>query len=310
MTKLDHKNEESMNKEAYYLPHHPVEKRDSLTTKVRVVFDGSCKTSSKTSLNDLLMVGPCIQEDLFNIIVRFRIYQVVITADIAMMYRQILVDERDRHLQRIVWRKNDTEELSTYTLNTITYGTSTAPFLATRCLKELALVEGNSYPKAKEVLEKDFYMDDVLTGTRTKEQAIQLTHELTQLLEKGKFNLRKWRSNCIEVLQDLSQDQSDDLLLLTRQEPLKRLGLYWNSQQDYIQYCVKTSHLAVINKRSILSQIAQIFDPLGLIGPILTTAKCIMQELWQLQIGWDESLPQSTYTTWINFYENLYHINR
>lgn len=82
----------------FYLPHHPVEKRDSLTTKVRVVFDGSCKTTSKASLNDLLMVGPCIQEDLFNIIFRFRIHQVVLTADVAMMYRQILVDERDRQL--------------------------------------------------------------------------------------------------------------------------------------------------------------------------------------------------------------------
>lgn len=310
MTKLEYRNGESINKEVFYLPHHPVEKKDSLTTKVRVVFDGSCKTTSKASLNDLLMVGPCIQEDLFNIIVRFRIHQVVLTADIAMMYRQVLVDERDRHLQRIVWRKHDTEEISTYTLNTITYGTSTAPFLATRCLKELAVLEGNSYPKAREVLERDFYMDDVLTGTSTDEQAIKLRQELTLLLEKGKFSLRKWRSNSIQVQQDLEQNQSDGLLLLTKQEPLKTLGLYWDAQQDHIQYCVRITHQAGINKRSILSQIAQIFDPLGLIGPILTNAKYIMQQLWQLQIGWDESLPQSIYTTWIDYYEDLHHINR
>jgi len=75
----------------YYLPHHPVIRDSSTTTKTRVVFDGSAKSSSGLSLNDLLHVGPTVQPDLYSIVLRFRTHQVCFTADIAMMYRQILI---------------------------------------------------------------------------------------------------------------------------------------------------------------------------------------------------------------------------
>ncbi|XP_018301273.1 uncharacterized protein, partial [Mycetomoellerius zeteki] len=70
-----------------YLPHHAVFKETSATTKTRVVFDASCKTDSGKCLNDMLLVGPTIQQDLFAILARFRTFAVAITADITKMYR-------------------------------------------------------------------------------------------------------------------------------------------------------------------------------------------------------------------------------
>lgn len=67
----------------YYLPHHCVMKPDSTSTKLRVVFDDSCKTSSGKSLNDILHIGPTIQSDLFSILLRFRSWLYVVTADIS-----------------------------------------------------------------------------------------------------------------------------------------------------------------------------------------------------------------------------------
>lgn len=86
----------------YYLPHHAVFKDTSTTTKLRVVFDASCKGTSGLSLNDTLL-GPTIQQDLFSILTRFRTFQYAMTADITKMYRQILIDESQRSLQRVFW---------------------------------------------------------------------------------------------------------------------------------------------------------------------------------------------------------------
>jgi len=89
----------------YYLPHHAVFKETSTTTKLRVVFDASCKSTSELSLNDTLLVGRTIQQDLFSILIRFRTFQYAMTADITKMYRQILIDESQRSLQRVFWRE-------------------------------------------------------------------------------------------------------------------------------------------------------------------------------------------------------------
>ncbi|XP_072398214.1 uncharacterized protein [Diabrotica undecimpunctata] len=81
----------------YYLPHHAVVKQGSATTKFRVVFDGSATTDTGISLNESLMVGPKLQDNLLNILLRFRRHNIVIGADIAKMQRCILV-KRSREI--------------------------------------------------------------------------------------------------------------------------------------------------------------------------------------------------------------------
>lgn len=90
-----------------YLPHHCVFKPSSETTKLRVVFDASAKTDSGYSLNDILRVGPVIQDDLFAILIHFRLHKYVFTTDVKKMYRQILVDPSQTRYQRILWRHQD-----------------------------------------------------------------------------------------------------------------------------------------------------------------------------------------------------------
>ena len=90
-------NEDSSSaEERYYLPHHAVFKSSSSTTRTRVVFDGSCRSSNGLSLNDTLLVGPTVQQDLCSIVFRFRTYQIAFTADIAKMYRQVRILEDDK----------------------------------------------------------------------------------------------------------------------------------------------------------------------------------------------------------------------
>ena len=116
------------------------------------------------------------------------------------MYRQINVDRRDTHLQRILWRNTPEESIKTYELTTVTYGTAAAPFLATRTLHQLALDERKQFPIAADIIINDFYVDDVITGADTLEELNAIKQQLVSLLALGGFNLHKWSSNCENFL--------------------------------------------------------------------------------------------------------------
>ena len=75
----------------YFIPHHCVFKLYSTSTKLRVVFDVSCPSSSQKSLNDI-MIGPTIQDELYKILLRFRLHRYALTAYIVKIYRQVLID--------------------------------------------------------------------------------------------------------------------------------------------------------------------------------------------------------------------------
>ena len=199
MTKITH-NRPSNN--CYYLPHHGVIKESSNTTKLRVVFDGSAISTTGVSLNDTLHTGPKLQEDLVEILLRFRSHQYVLMGDIEKMYRQILIRPEDRKYQLILWH-NSNGEVETYQLNTVTFGLSAAPYLALRCLKQLAEDEGHRFPWASSVVQRDFYVDDALTGADTKEELISVRHELTDLLRSAGLNIREWASNCSGTRQQI-----------------------------------------------------------------------------------------------------------
>lgn len=222
----------------FYLPHHPVVKEASSTTKLRVVFDASASTSTGSSLNDNLLVGPTLQEDLFSILIRFRCHKFVLTADIEKMYRQIWVDPKQRDLLRILWREHESQHLRIYKLKTVTYGTACAPYLAVKTLQTLAQREKSAYPKAARVTMRDFYVDDLLTGADSLEAAKSLRDQLIQMLNTGGFNLRQWNSNSNHLLDDLSSKMTENKLqpFPSDSNHSKALGITWDSCQDQINF--------------------------------------------------------------------------
>ncbi|GFT43605.1 integrase catalytic domain-containing protein [Trichonephila clavipes] len=143
-------------------------------------------------------------------------------------------------LQRILWKKGIGEPVKTYELTTVTYGTVSAPYLATRTLKQLAMDEANNFPLAAPVVLSDCYMDDILSGSE-----------------------------------------------------------YRREQQRPTSF----------TKRLVLSTISRIFDPLGLLGPIITWAKIFMQRLWLLELGWSDELPFKEEKEWRRFIDSLEAVN-
>lgn len=94
-------------------------------------------------------------------------------------------------------------------------------------------------------------------------------------------------------------------------QTIKTLGVIWNPMSDQFSFSIAQlqNDENVQTKRSVLSHIAKLFDPLGLLGPVILIAKMLMQDLWRLQLEWDEPLPQTELETWNRFVSELLTIN-
>lgn len=294
--------------ESVYLPHHAVIRNDKTTTKVRVVFDASCKGINGVSLNDTLMVGPTLQDDLRHIIMRWRMHPICLSADIVKMYRQIRVNTEDADFQRLVWRDDPESEIKEYKLMRVTFGTACAPYLAVKTLQQLACDEGKAYPNISEKIKKDFYVDDLLTGCQTVEEGKVIYKDIKKLLSKGGFELQKWISNNKELTAILAEGKENkrEGLDIKMDEIVKILGISWNRDSDSFNYSTRfPSQTEPFTKRRVISDISRLFDPLGWVAPCIVLAKMMIQKLWLAGIGWDDELPDELLSEWITYRENL-----
>ncbi|XP_055542562.1 uncharacterized protein LOC129728169 [Wyeomyia smithii] len=274
----------------WYLPHHAVLKPSNTTTKCRVVFDASAKVSGR-SLNDVLKVGAINQSDLQSIVLRFREPCYVLSADITKMYRQIIVDECHTPLQRVFWRIDPSCRLRVLELTTVTYGTASAPFLATRALLKLAIDERAKYPMAADIIEKDCYVDNALFGFNDLSTASAAQEQLVQLLSAGGFHLHKWSSNSPKLLEKIPQCDREELVCIGAEEAIKTLGLMWNPASDELIFSSAPSDdKKTPTKRHLLSVIAHMYDPLGLVAPVIVIGKLLMHRIWKAKLNWDESI--------------------
>lgn len=305
---LQHMTECSIDsKLAYFIPHHGVLREASITTKLRVVFNASSVTTSGISSNNLQMVGPVVQDDLMSILLRFRKHKYIISADVEKMYRQVIVHPDDRYLQRILWRENTSDPIKPYELNTVTYGTASAPFLATRCLKQIGL-ECRDETIANIIIH-DFYVDDLLTGGDSKDDVLDIRKKITAELASAQMPLRKWKSNNKQIISDQATSLSVNLNI-GGTEPSKTLGLNWLTDSDELCFSINSTPISNnVTKREVLSITSQIFDPLGILAPCVIPMKVIMQKLWLHKLSWDDCLPADIAKTWKDIVERLFILN-
>ncbi|XP_053614051.1 uncharacterized protein LOC128677326 [Plodia interpunctella] len=296
-----------------WLPHHAVVRLDRSTTKTRVVFNAADRSANGLSLNDTLMVGPTLQMDLRHLIMRWRSHPICLTADIVKMYRQIKVAEKHTDFQRIVWRSED-GVIQDYRLLTVTFGTSCAPYLAVKALQQVAVDDGRDFPNAASRVLTDFYMDDLLTGAETEEEAFTVYKEMNELLSKGGFQLQKWTCNRVALFGGTELEMEREL---KENDVTKIVGIAWNRRTDEFGYKLKISPDASApeTKREVISEICRLYDPLGWIAPCIITAKVFIQKLWIVGLSWDDKLPPGLIQEWYQYRKELlklecYHIPR
>lgn len=298
------------NSKAVYLPHHAVTREDKDTTKLRVVFDASCKGVNNVSLNDDLLIGPKLQQDLRHLLMRWRVHKICITADIIKMYRMVRVAEQDTNYQRILWRFKENEPVKHYKLLRLTFGTACAPYLAVKSLQKLADDEWFKFPVAAKITKNDFYMDDLMTGCETEHEAVTIYNEMNKLMNLGGFELQKWSSNNENMLKYIGEHKRiDHELPLKLNNLVKVLGVIWNRLTDNFEYTINLPEpKKSVTKRQILSEVARLYDPLGWIAPVVVVAKMIIQKLWRSKLEWDDIVHGEILEEWLHYRENLIHI--
>ena len=163
---------ESDTKEKWYLPHFPVIKTDKETTKARVVFDASAKENG-ISMNDIIYIGPKLERDLVEVLVRFRRFPVALVCDVAQLYLCISTAPKDLPYHWFLWRDlNQNQVPDHYEFNRLVFGVSTCPFQAQFVTQMHAKKNKKLYPRAAETVLESACMDDSMDSTGTEEEGI------------------------------------------------------------------------------------------------------------------------------------------
>ena len=248
------------------------------------MFDAAAKLNGKC-LNDAVFSGPKLQRDLVNVLIRFRRAPVAISADISQMFLQVKLKEEDRPYHRFLWHNFDQSRHwpDVYEFLRLQFGNTASPFCAQHVLHSHVRSQAQLYPEAADTVENSMYVDDVLDSCETKQEANSLLLELSTMLNGAGFNLRKWLSNEVEVIEHIPiDDRLSGLEIPDGNLPtLKTLGVLWKPCEDTFTFQVKQPKMAEdTTKRNVLSAIATLFDPLQLLSPFTVRAKILMQEIW------------------------------
>ena len=300
--------EDGSQERGWYLPHFAV-----VTHKTRMVMDAS-SSHDGVSLNDAMHKGPKLQQSLFNVLLRFRKNPVALVGDVAEMYLQIHIPPQDQKFHRFLWRDmQENRKPDVYEFNRVVFGVNCSPFLAQLVTQEHAKQFQCHYPMASEAVLKSTYMDDTMDSKEDDDEAIMLYQQLKGLWNAAGMHARKWLSNSPAVLEKIPEDdRAAEVDLEAESLPsVKTLGVTWKAHEDAFTFSSKQKCGAQkVTKRSFLSSIATVFDPLGLLSPFIVQAKMVLQDIWLVGSDWDEQLPEEITAKIMNWYEDLQSIQK
>ena len=292
-----------MQRKSVYLPHHPV-LNPRKPGKVRIVFDCAAKHRG-ICLNDALMQGPDLVNSILSVLTRFRRERIALAADVESMFHQVRIKEEDRDSFRFLWWPNGnlSSPPTAHRMLVHIFGATSSPCCATYCLRQSADWYGSNFdPDISKVVNRDFYVDDCLTSACTIESAITLVEGLRKLLALGGFRLTKWISSSADVLNSIPpEERAKSVTNVDLEESVKErvLGVQWNVSNDEFGFKVSDDlERKSFTRRSVLSTVNSLYDPLGFIAPVILVARKLQQRIIEQELDWDEELPTEDVQAW------------
>ena len=262
----------------FYLPHRPVVKETSATTKIRPVFDASATAYNGVSLNDCVETGPNLLPDLVKVLLRFRRWKVALTADVVKAFLQVGIHPADRDVHRFIWDDQGVTRIMRFTR--VPFGNKASPYLLCATIKHHL----STLPPSKmvEELSENLYMDDLLSGADTEGEACRMLTEAKDIMGKAGMELSKLSSN---------SDAVSHLFKNSTGSASEVLGIKWDPEEDVFSFeGIAVDDDLCLTKRVVLSLISRLFDPLGLITPFSVKAKTLFQTTWCEGLDWDQTL--------------------
>ncbi|XP_072172027.1 uncharacterized protein [Diadema setosum] len=275
----------------WYLPHHAVV-HPHKPEKVRVVFDCAARYHG-TALNDQLLQGPDLTNNLAGVLTRFRQEKVAFVADVQGMFHQVKVPVKDRDAMRFLWwRDGDlSKEPTEYRMTVHLFGATSSPSCAGFALRKTAEdARGQFNKEVIDTVLNNFYVDDCLKSVKCQDDAMSLVEDLRCLLAQGDFRLTEWLCNDRDVLASIPEsERAESALNLDLEDlPVQRtLGILWDMETDSFKFEVQVKEKPA-TRRGILSVASSLYDPLGFLAPFVLPAKVLLQNLCRRDLTWDD----------------------
>ena len=257
-----------------HIPHHPVLNFNK-PGKIRVVFDCAARVGG-VSLNNQCYSGPDLTNRLFDVLLGFRQYDHALMADAEAMYLQIRIPEYDINSLRFLWDVNESEtrrvesRMTSHLFGAV-FCAASSPYTLRKAVDQFALND-----EVKRTVHHSMYVDDLLKSFKTEQEAVEIGLGSKTAFKKGGFNLPKCLSKSDKVLnQKPDKEKASPSKLMTKQPESRALGIKWDINSDSFYYF---SSLSYPTNRIVLSQLASVYDPLGLVAPIIHKGKIIFQK--------------------------------
>ena len=278
---------------------------------MRRVLNGASKFHG-TSLNKSLLVGPDLLQNLIFLLLRFRQHKYA--ADIEDMFLQVGVLARDQISLRFLWRENTTSDVVVHQYTRHIFGARDSPTCAIFALQKTATDNITTYPEAASVVNENFYMDDDLDSFENVTDAIKISRDLVSLLKLGGFNLTKFVSNDDEITSAMNPEDCE-----TSSSPLKEicngpeesshvLGLKWDHVKEtwVVSRGVDRPLDKAKTRRTVLSFVSSVFDPVGLVAPYIIRARLLHKDIWKISgQSLDDELPEDIRDKFLEWHSGL-----
>ena len=290
---------------SHYLPHHGV-LRDSSTTPLRIVYDCSARIAkSKASLNDCLYSGPPLINDLVSILINFRSDLFACVSDIEKAYLNVQLAECDRDYTRFLWINdinNPHSEIIVYRFKVVLFGATCSQFLLGACLK-YHLERENTITAG--IINDCLYVDNLICSMPNTDTLINFYYDAKSLMKNAGFNIREWVSNSSD-LNNVLKDRNDFLDKCENSDIVRVLGVDWDLSKDVLSCNIKPIECSNDTKRTVLQKISKIFDPIGMLIPVVIRSRMFIQSLWKNDNDWDDLLNDEQTNTWNSIAKDLF----
>ena len=304
----------------HYIPHRGVIRQTSETTKLRIVYDASCKVNSEVSLNDCLEPGPNLSPLLFDILLRFRLQKVALIADIEKAFLNISINPTQRDLLRFLWVKDSNAEnldIIIMRFTRLVFGLTCSPYILNATIRHHLESTVDSDRTFVDNVVSSMYVDDFASSFPTENEGLEMYKKLKKHFLSGGFNFRKFATNKADLLDKIEKEEqtytpnqevfeNENVLsfenanqvsnhVIRDSKNLKVLGIPWDKDKDkFLISFASFNEVAtkeMITKRVVISTIARFYDPHGLLAPVIVPLKQSFQEICKIKISWDDKLP-------------------
>ena len=299
----------------YYFPWLAVWNGNSVSTPCRMVFHASMPTSSGLSINNILAKGSNNMNKLVEIVIRWFIKRVGFHTDISKMYNTLQLRDIHWMYQMYLWHNelNPDEEPVAKVIKTAIYGVTPSGNQAEFGVRETARLQKEQYPRVFEIVHKDIYVDDCISGESTIEEARKSAEDLELGIAKGGFGLKGVTYAGEPPPPNLSADG----------EEVSVAGLKWEPKGDFIHLDVSELNFArkcrgkkpkaadnkipaILTKTHCASKVLEIFDIVGLMTPLTAGMKIDLRDLTKIKsLKWNDAIPENLRGVWLSHFEMM-----